>query len=181
MIGLLRSIVGLVGVLGVLGAASAQTMRFDAWVVGVPGDASGVYAATDNSSGSMLAFTCPFTDDCHYRLITPNTCVEGEKYPGVLSTNKGAISVTLHCLSIVGWDSNRGGVLGLAPFDNVDLAVREGRDLGIAVPLKNGQFHVSRFSLIGSSAAINYVNGATAKAKESGNVRPTYVPRDSRL
>lgn len=165
-------------ILGGMSIANAQGQIYDDWAVGVTDDAVAVFAATANKSGSLIAQYCFFSKQaCEYRIVSDKQCKDGNKYPGLLNSDKGATAVTLTCGGSVG-DGQY--VLGIEPFGPIDEAVRYGSHLGMVIPLKNDQFHVMRFSLRGAAAATTFMRGAFAKGVNSGAgaARPA---RDSTL
>lgn len=164
--------------LGHVSIASAQGQIYDDWAVGVKDDGTAVFAMTANQSGSAMGQFCFFSQQvCEYRILSDKQCKEGNKYPGLLNSDKGATALTLTCGASVG-DGRY--VLAIEPFGPIDEAVRHGSHLGMVIPLTGDQFHVMRFSLRGSAAANTFMRGAFARGtnRGTGAVRPA---RDSTL
>lgn len=112
------------------------------------------YAATANSAGNMLGQYCYLeSGNCVYIVHLGIACDAGSEYPALISSAAGAVHVTLRCKS-----NNAFFVEG---FDAIDRAVRGTTSVGIVAPLQSGEFTVSRFSLAGSTSAIDRMRAAT--------------------
>ena len=68
---------------------------------------------------------------------------------------------------------------GLRPED-IDLIVREGSRFGIVIPLEDGTFKVSRFSLVGSTYAIDLMRAA-AEQRMGNQKKTTKAPAEEYL
>lgn len=140
-------------------AATNQAQSKD-WVWSLSPDADGMYyAGTENSVGNVLGLFCYSNepgDNCFYATQLGSTCVHKHTHTAILNSEDGAAPVTLTC----GTNNN----FSIAPFDTVSSAVRGKSVLSIAIPLDDGSFTVSRFSLKGSTAAITGMNTAARQA-----------------
>ena len=121
------------------------------------------YAGTTNNSQHFFGQFCYFeTEDCIYLLSVKVTCETEAEMPALVNSDKGAIHVSLIC----GHMYEGYNVLYMTPFDDVDLIVRQSSYLRIAIPMESDQFKVSRFSLIGSTSAVDNMRAATETAIE---------------
>jgi len=160
----------------VAGAASAELPTFQDWAIGVGDDGEGAYAATMNESGSVFGQTCSFDGSCEYQLITSTSCEPEATYPGLVSTQAGATSVTLVCRGSV--DDGR-HLLAVAPFDEVDALARRATGIGIVIPTSGDRFHAMHFSLAGATAAVDFMRRAVARRiEEAPAPRRVRAPRD---
>lgn len=159
--------------------ARAELPSFQDWGIGIGDNGSGAYAATMNESGSVFGQTCSFDGSCEYRLLTSTACELDATYPGLITTQAGATSVTLVCRGTV---DNGEHLLAVAPFEDVDTLARKASGLGIVIPTRSDRFHVMRFSLMGATAAVNFMREAVARHIETAPpTRKVRAPRDIML
>ena len=145
-------------VVAVVGAvpAAAQEKTFGAWTVGVAGDREGVYAATVNESGGLLGQYCfRENEKCLWLMANDVNCEDGSSYAVLVNAETGAATVTLRCAKIGGKPRYL-----FEDFDVIDKAVRGASWFGVAFPLQNGRFQVSRFAMNGASAALAFMRRA---------------------
>lgn len=110
-----------------------------------------VYAATLNSDGRILGQYCYFSDSsCVYLVSLGITCESGSEYPSILNSNAGVTDVRLIC----GHKYQGENVFFIKPFDDVDNLIKQASNVGFAVAMEEGTFKVVRFSLSGSTYAI---------------------------
>jgi hypothetical protein len=64
-------------------------------------------------------------------------------------------------------------VYAFTNFDSIDGVVRSASRIGIASPMKNGLFQVSRFSLDGASAALKLAKQTGEQMVEKANSSST--------
>lgn len=88
------------------------------------------------------------------------TCEEKHEYPALINSDAGSAQVTLICAHKYEGEN----VLLVSGFDDIDRIVRAATRIGIAIPMENDQFKVSRFGLAGSTYAIDLMRAA-AEAK----------------
>lgn len=129
-----------------------------------------LYAITMNSSDHILGQYCYLNSgDCIYLVGVEITCNE---YPALINTDAGAVPVQLVCAQ----KYEQHNVMAIKPFDDIDGIIRQASYLGIAIPMQNDQFKVSRFSLSGSTKAIDRMRAATQRAL--GSVAPSRPRKD---
>lgn len=147
----------LFGLLACVSGAHAE------WSEVLADDGSAISVAEANDDLQVVAQNCTFSDgNCRWVVMTDDMCVPGEtQTPALLSGPEGTAPITLHCLSSYQSGGKRYYRLGMAPFDDVDRVLRLTGAVGIAFPLKSGQFRVVRFRLSGNVEAID---GMRAKA-----------------
>lgn len=159
------------GLLVVSAAASAATPVISGdWGRGV--NTRGFrYALTINASESALGQFCSSRGDCWYAVsFSKATCNDGAQYAGLINSvtgagHYGANHITLVCSK---------NTMVIKEFNLIDQAVRNASSIGIAGPLESGEFSVSRFSLSGSTRAIDGMRATIQRA-------PRGVPADMRL
>ena len=108
-----------------------------------------VAAVTTNQAGSFFGLLCGKT--CSFYINNGRDCEVGASYPGLISGAGGALAVTLRCLHI----REEGQQIAAFLLDeDVSEVMQGGGELGVVVPLADGQFAVSRFSLTGAFDAV---------------------------
>ena len=103
-------------------------------------------AGVVNPSGSWFGVVCGAT--CAVAFNPVVECKDGDQYPALINASDGAFSVTFKCAVVdKRW-------LLMANMDSTMVSSMEiGGQIGIAFPMKSGEFKVSRFSLTGSLKA----------------------------
>lgn len=140
--------------------AEAQETRFGDWSVGVMAGEEGIYAATVNDSGGLLGQYCyKENSKCLWLLANDINCDAGSKYSVLINADSGAATTQVACVKIGGKSR-----YVFVDFDLIATTVRDSEWIGIASPLKNGRFQVSRFSLAGAARAVALVNKAVESA-----------------
>ncbi len=169
MVRLPKSIIGLV-IVSYLSSADAQAPRtFGAWQVGVMSGDEGVYAATMNDSGGVFGEYCyKSTGQCLWLLTNDIKCNEGTQVPILANTDGGAFSSTVKCIS-----PNNGISRYIIDYKIIEPGIEGSLWIGIAYPMKNGQFQVSRFNLSGASQAKTYME----EFPSISEMVPRLVPR----
>ena len=87
-------------------------------------------------------------DLCIVYVSATARCQEGSRYPGLLSTDKGARHVDLRCGII-----NNKPTVAVEPFKDVLSITKEATSWSLAVPLESGNFQSYRFVLRGTDQA----------------------------
>ncbi|RXJ72696.1 hypothetical protein CS022_13730 [Veronia nyctiphanis] len=129
------------------------------WMVNTDG-AEYYFAATVNNSNDIFGKYCYFdSEKCLFLVGVDITCEKGFEYPALVNSEYAAIHVTLHCGDTFGSQN----VMVLEPYDDIDLAILQGSQFGIAVPMESGKFQVSRFSLSGAADAIESMMDAAIR------------------
>jgi len=117
---------------------------------------NGIYETyTANESGSTLGLLC--TDsDCSFYLRAGITCESGGTYLALINSESGAASHELSCAPLTLNNKTEYVLLigDIKPFAEV---VMSSTTIGFAIPMANGQFKVSRFSLRGANKALEAV------------------------
>lgn len=145
---------------GIIGSAHAQKQRVGSWTV----ETADAYteAFTGNDSGSTFGFLC-IAGTCSFYLDTNTRCEEDSKTPLLVNANSGSTYVVSSCLHFRSSTGTR--YINSISDKDVVTAISSGRVIGFAMPLANGDFKVTRFSLEGAMAA-------TTRAVDGMNARP---------
>lgn len=107
-----------------------------------------VSAVTTNDDGSSFGLLCG--KGCSYYVNTGAYCDTGALYPGLLSTEGGAISITLRCTHV----KEEGEDYSVMLLDeDLTEALDGATQVNLVVPLQDGQFNVSHFSMAGADDA----------------------------
>lgn len=115
------------------------------------------HASTINSADHILGQFCYFdSGSCLYIVSMETSCTEDNEYPTLINSNIGAIQLTLTC----GHKFKEYNVMYINKFDEMDNLVKSATRLGIAIPMENDKFKVARFSLAGSTYAIELMRSA---------------------
>lgn len=158
---------------GLATVASAQSKRSGDWEFGVMEDAEGVYAATMNDSSGVLGQYCITSSSaCYWVLVVGDVdCDEGSTYPVLVNGEKGASHHEIYCMKL-----RSKARFAFKDFDAFDSMARGAGRIGIAFPMKSGLFQVSRFSLSGSTYALDSMREIASQL-----VSPSKSTRDQRL
>jgi len=121
-------------------------------------------AGTDTSFGVYCS-----GDQCLFYLHNSLLCHPGSNSPVLISGVNSTASVNLQC-------ANVNGALFeiLEPFSVVLNMIKSDGPIGFALPLQNGSFGVSRFSLNGAAVAIR---GALERASDSKSKQTPVIPK----
>ncbi|MFZ5698543.1 MAG: hypothetical protein ACOY9J_07520 [Pseudomonadota bacterium] len=127
---------------------AAETKKFGDWFVDL--DKTYAEAYSSNSSGSTIGMFClKSSQECMYYLSTGDTCTVDTKTIGLINAETGAWSVELYCTKI---EDGR-HINFFTNFDEIDHLIKSNKSVGLALPMKDGQFKAVRFSLLGSEKA----------------------------
>jgi hypothetical protein len=154
--------------LAILGtsAVHAEEQQFGDWTVDLTTDKTGVFAATVNDSGSVLAELCTFEDGkCIWVLSIDMACDEDGSHPILGNTASGAMTMDLRCAG----PGSKGNYRYF--FDNwkdFEALIKDSSRVGFAVPMKNEQFNVVRFSLTGRTEAMALAERVAARVFTEG-------------
>ncbi|MFA7505503.1 MAG: hypothetical protein WCZ28_12455 [Burkholderiaceae bacterium] len=169
----------LAGALAFAAGAHAGPPTYLDWSVGAANDGSGVYAATSNESGSVFGQACSFNGNCEYRVLTSTNCEPDAVYPGLVTSEHGAASVSLICRNA---SESGHHVFAIAPFADIDALARKANRMGLVIPTESEHFHVMRFSMMGASAAVGFMRDAISRGLDTMPApSPAPMPRDIML
>ena len=123
-----------------------------------------VYAATVNTDGRILGQYCYFSESsCVYLVSLGITCEPGSEYPSILNSSAGVADVRLVCGHMYQGEN----VFFIKPFDDVDNLIKQANNVGFAVAMEEGTFKVVRFSLSGSTYAIEMMRAGAEILNEA--------------
>jgi hypothetical protein len=144
-------------------SASAQKRQFVGdWITDIDGEINEAYVAND--SKSIFGLIC--IDKCLWYVDFQRACEDGDKYTALMAHANSAGAIELTCLKY-----EKRHILILNDFTKVQNATLESDNLGFAIALQSGRFHVSRFSMKGARAAQERVVNASLgkqRGKSSG-------------
>ncbi|MDQ1363116.1 MAG: hypothetical protein QG652_976 [Pseudomonadota bacterium] len=146
--------------------AESSLRQFSDWTVGLIDNNEGVYAATLNDSGGIIGQYCFFeTDDCIWLMSIDVKCTDDSKYPILINSDYAAAYVDVTCTNL---DNAPRYIFN--DFELLKKHVTNSRRIGLAFPMQDGKFQVSRFSLDGAIDAINFMAEVYREAtRDSGN------------
>lgn len=144
------------------GNAGAEEKHFGDWFV-VRADNGDMVAGTqqDNFSKALVYRCFKDINKCAHVLIADIVCDDGYTYPVLVNSEHSALSMNTLC-SV---NESRSELI-LTEFDLIHEIIRKSDIVGIAVPMASGQFKVVRFSLSGSSKAMDYAEGKLVDSAE---------------
>ena len=121
----------------------------------------GSIEASTSAGATSFGMYCQ-ADQCMFYLHDNLRCQPGSKSPILMSGLGNAASLTIQCAQI-------NGVLFqiLEPFNTVLNEVKRGGMVSFAVPLQNGSFGISRFSLNGGFEAVRQALQEAGNAKQA--------------
>lgn len=135
------------------------------------------YAATVNDSGGIFGQWCDGpSQTCVYLIGTTTACETDASYPVLVNSDSGSSSMTIICRGKL--DGQSFYRFAFSNFDQMDITVRSAKRIGIAMPLRDDQFKVSRFSLEGAKTSIDIMREAVQQASTR---RQRSGTRDQRL
>jgi hypothetical protein len=109
-------------------------------------------ASTHENGLSMFGMLCG-NGSCQYYFANGLDCEPGVNYPLMLTTDVGAVPVEAVCEPMM-TDSGEVLLYWFAETPYLNEAFTKTPAVGIAFPLTNGEFKVSRFSMNGFSDAV---------------------------
>ncbi|PMP02161.1 hypothetical protein BCS95_11810 [Vibrio breoganii] len=149
----------------------AKEITHKDWVINTDGP-DYFYAATVNKSGHVFGKYCYFeSEQCLYLTGVDITCTTGNKYPVLINADSGSLHATLHC----GDRLNGQNVLVFDNFDEVEATAKDSKQIGIAIPMENGRFKVSRFSMSGSTYSLDTMTEEAEKYLAESNVDSEFL------
>jgi hypothetical protein len=138
---------------------------------------NGIYETyTVNESGSTLGLLCTNTD-CSFYLRAGITCESGGSYLALINSESGALSHELSCVPLT-LSGRTEYVILIGNIESFASTVMRSTTIGFAIPMASGQFKVSRFSLRGSTKALETVvnlrkAGASVPSPKRQGIRDT--------
>ena len=171
----------LISVMAIVGlflytTVSAETFVSKNWLWNTD-DENFYFAVTGNAAGNLMGQYCYFKSGlCTYLVGIGIKCKEGDQYPALINSDAGACSVNLVCAA----KFEEQNFLFVNRFEDIDGILRKATIIGIAVPIDNDQFKVSRFNLDGSINAIDLMRAAF-EAKKKSEPQKSSLPDEERL
>ena len=154
------------GVLALMlaGPAGAGDFKVGDWVWNVD-DPEVQLAGTTNDDGHILTQLCyPESGNCIYAVGFDTNCTEGNSYPALVNADTGADSMKFVC----GGELKDGTHLMVAEdFDQIDKVIRKSNRIGFALPMEGDAFKAVRFSLRGSSDALDAMRKVAERASKN--------------
>lgn len=125
------------------------------WDINIDNEGSEyAYARTLNTEGRILGQICFISDgSCLYFVNLGVTCETNSITPSLINSDKATTSVSLVCNSKHP-NYNNVFYVSKTQFNDVHKIVLSADNIGFAVAMKSGSFKVVRFSLSGSTHAI---------------------------
>lgn len=128
---------------------AAQTTWYGDWQADLGASSTITEAFTTNQSGSIFGFICSASvNRCMYYISTHTTCDLGSTSTILISTDAGALTSTITCTKFGDNYYN-----AIQNTNDLNSGIAMSMNLGIAMPMKSGEFKVVRFSLVGAKAA----------------------------
>lgn len=123
------------------------------------------HSSTLNESDALFGKWCDGErEKCFWMIAVRQTCEDSAEYPALLNSHAGAIHVNLTCAGAITIRGSRYHRLIISEFDQMSQIVREGKGrMGLAFPMEDGAFRVSRFSLQGGTAALTRMEALEAQ------------------
>ncbi len=160
---------------------NSQTLadRSQAWVWDISDDKAFLFAVTANEAGNVVGQYCYLsTGNCLWIVSFGTYCEDGAKYPALVNTDNGSQSIELTC----GKELKDGSSLMLfSDFDTMDNIVRSNSHVGFVMPMENNGFKAIRFSLKGSTGALDKMRAVALKMQSDKPARPDIKPAVERL
>lgn len=137
---------------------AAEKLTLGDWVVQPTPNSIEASTSTEETSFGLYCQA----DQCMFYLHDTLLCQQGARSPILMSGIGNAASLNIQCTQI-------NGVLFqiLEPFNTVFDELKKGGLVSFAVPLQNGSFGVSRFSLNGATEAVRRALQEAGKSKQT--------------
>lgn len=151
----MRFVIMLIALLLLSSNVAAEKKRFGDWFV-VRAEIGDMVAGTqqDNFSKALVYRCFKALNKCGHVLIADIECEDEHTYPVLVNSEYSALSMNTLCSVNDGRSE-----LILTEFDLIHEIIKKSNIIGIAVPMASGHFKVVRFSLNGSSKAMDYAEG----------------------
>jgi hypothetical protein len=154
---------GVVLALMLSGPAGADDFKVGDWAWNID-DPEMQMAGTTNEDGHVLTQLCyPESGKCIYAVGFDTNCTEGNSYPALVNADSGAAAIQFR----------RGGKLEdgtslmlVEDFDQIDALIRKSSRIGFALPMEGDAFKAVRFSLRGSSDALDAMRKVAERASK---------------
>ena len=137
------------------------------------------WANTEQDLGTVFGLACGQV--CKYYLVSPTPCAEGTEYKALAANRTESGEIRLRCMHLDVVD-------GLIVQDDASIErLLVGDTISFAVPLGDGKFNISRFSLNGAKQAIATVvghwkqEGGSAHAPDDDSKVPDQKLNDTTL
>jgi hypothetical protein len=143
-----------------------QSLKFEDWQVQYTSNS--IEAFTVGGPNSSFGMYCS-GEQCLFYLHDSLLCQPGSKSPVLMSGINSTAAISLQCAQVSGTLFQI-----LEPFNSVLDVLKAGNFVGFAVPLQNGSFGFSRFSLKGAPEAIKKTLQESANNKKPP--MPEFVP-----
>jgi len=113
--------------------------------------------STTNESGSTLIVYCAAAEQCMIFLVTSTGCEENGKYTVLVNADSGAVAENATCSKISTPAAKEQFALVFNDFQTLLNTILKDHMIGFSIPLANGMFKVTRFSLEGSNEVLSAV------------------------
>jgi hypothetical protein len=164
----------LVGLALLVGAADVGAEQFGDWFAGTNG-ATALYAASANETGNVFGQFCYLGEgSCVWLIGVKTRCQQGDRYPVLANTNRGAMQLEVLCDGRLDSGLYR---FAFTNFEQVEKLVTYSERVSFAMPVEEAQFGIVRFSLQGATAALSELREA-AQRRITPDVR---TPREERM
>lgn len=140
--------------------AAADSKRYGAWTVDTSIPGFQIATTTDDADSAAGVICNREVNGCEAYVAPDIRCTNGADYPLMLNSSLGAFAMTSKCMHIGDFH-----VLITDSFDNMINAFESGGEIGVAIPMANGEFRVARFSTVGAVAAIKAARAKPAAEK----------------
>jgi hypothetical protein len=133
-------------------------------------------ASTHENGLSMFGILCG-DDSCRYYFANGLDCEPSVNYPLMLTTDVGAVPVEAVCEPMM---TDNGEVLlyWFAETPYLNEAFTKTPTVGIAFPLTNGEFKISRFSMNGFTDAVERMVNVMRDLKPEESIREEDLKRE---
>lgn len=163
----LRLIIIIVIILSSTHSNATEPITFKDWAVSSSEDY--MYAVTMNNNNNALGHFCYYkTNKCYYIIGIDASSEDGQKYPALLNSDKGAKSIELIGGGKI---SDTFGYRYYINYDDINDIILNSNRVGFALPMNDDNFRAIRFSLDGSSDAIKFMLKVfNSSSKDNKNV-----------
>jgi hypothetical protein len=158
--------------------ACATCVQAQNWTSGVADDSEYLYAATENDSAGLFGQFCYVKEStCIWVVMIETRCEENKDAatttPILGVSSAGSFHLGMICRGSVQIRGKKYYRYVLDSFDLVDTSVRNGGQVGFALPLDTGQFRVVRFSVDGAVPVLDRMRNVAESVIDKTRQRST--------
>jgi hypothetical protein len=146
------------------GPAGADDFKVGDWVWNIDDPEMQMAGTTNDDGHALMQFCYPESGNCLYAVGFDTQCTEGNSYPALVNADSGAAAIRFR---YGGKLEDGTSLMLLEDFDQIDALIRKSNRIGFALPMEGDAFKAVRFSLRGSSDALDAMRKVAERASKN--------------